>query len=214
MESRPTRRNTPAKPAPAPDRSVPARDNKPVPARDSKSVPARDNQSVPARDNKSVPDRGGAKAEPEAPRPREAAEDRHVEQAREDIRAAGFRATPARIATLIELRASDSPLTHADLAERLSASGVDKATAFRNLNDLAQRGLLRRTELGDHVWRFEAINLQDNHDRRHPHFVCVDCGHVTCLNDVQLKVDNRKRGGKAVGEVTEILLRGHCTDCQ
>lgn len=189
MESRPTRRNTPAKPAPAPDRSVPAPD-------------------------RSVPARGGAKAEPEAPRPREAAEDRHVEQAREDIRAAGFRATPARIATLLELRASDSPLTHADLAERLAGSGVDKATAFRNLNDLAQRGLLRRTELGDHVWRFEAINLQDNHDRRHPHFVCVDCGHVTCLNDVQLKVDNRKRGGKAVGEVTEILLRGHCTDCQ
>jgi len=109
MESRPTRRNTPAKPAPAPDRSVPARDIK----------------SVPDRDNKSVPDRGGAKAEPEAPRPREAAEDRHVEQAREDIRAAGFRATPARIATLIELRASDSPLTHADLAERLA--GIQRA---------------------------------------------------------------------------------------
>ena len=38
--------------------------------------------------------------------------------------------------------------------------GIDKATAFRNLNDMTDAGLLRRTELGDHVWRFE-LRRQD-----------------------------------------------------
>ncbi len=134
-------------------------------------------------------------------------------KAREDIRAAGFRATPARIATLLELRAASSPITHAELAERLSVLGFDKATAFRNLNDLTDVGLLRRTELGDHVWRFEPIDPTHAGEPRHPHFLCVDCGAVTCLGSVQLTADSR-RVSEAVGEVTEILLRGHCRGCR
>jgi len=136
-----------------------------------------------------------------------------MKQAREDIRAAGFRATPARIATLLELRASASPMTHAEVADRLSSQGFDKATAFRNLNDLAERGLLRRTELGDHVWRFESIKPGDEHQDGHPHFLCVDCGTVTCLEAVQLTSSSMRKSA-SVGEVTEILLRGHCNTCR
>ena len=136
-----------------------------------------------------------------------------LQRARQDIRAAGFRATPARIATLLELRASKSPMTHAELAEKLSLGGFDKATAFRNLNDLTNGGLLRRTELGDHVWRFEAIDLDHLHKQGHPHFLCIDCGSVTCLDEVQLTAGSRRQSD-TVGEVTEILLRGHCKGCQ
>lgn len=136
-----------------------------------------------------------------------------IESVQAVIRAAGLRATPARAATLLLLRRSDSPLTHADVAEALGASGIDKATVFRNLNDLAEAGLLRRAELGDHVWRFEAIQPDEASDRGHPHFVCVDCGTVTCLDDVQL-AEGSRRQSEDVGEVTEILLRGHCNDCK
>jgi Fur family ferric uptake transcriptional regulator len=136
-----------------------------------------------------------------------------MELARKDIRAAGFRATPARIATLLELRGSSSPMTHADLADRLAGGGFDKATAFRNLNDLAQGGLLRRTELGDHVWRFEAIGPNEHDKQAHPHFVCIDCGQVTCLADIDLQTD-RGLQSQSVGEITEILLRGHCVQCR
>ncbi len=69
------------------------------------------------------------------------------EKARNDIRAVGLRATPARVATLQLLRNATSPMSHADVAERLDEAGVDKATAFRNLNDMTDAGLLRRTEL-------------------------------------------------------------------
>ncbi len=136
-----------------------------------------------------------------------------LNQARKDIRTAGFRATPARIATLIELRNSKSPITHAVLAERLGVHGFDKTTAFRNLNDLAERGLLRRTELGDHVWRFEAVDTKVGHENSHPHFLCIDCGGVTCLNDLKL-TSNSKKQSDSIGEVTEILLRGHCNGCK
>ena len=131
---------------------------------------------------------------------------------KEPIRRAGLRATPARIATLQLLMESPSPLTHAEVAERLTESGTDKATVFRNLNDMTERGLLRRTEVGDRVWRFEPVREGEEQSSVHPHFLCVDCGSVSCMEDVQLTAASRKQS-KKVGEVTEILLRGRCNAC-
>ena len=128
------------------------------------------------------------------------------------IREVGLRATPARIATLSLLHEATSPLTHAEVAEELQGLGVDKATVFRNLNDMASAGLLRRTELGDRVWRFELVTGSDGHDSAHPHFVCVDCGVVSCMDEVKLTAGSL-RISRQFGEVTEILLRGHCNDC-
>jgi len=135
-----------------------------------------------------------------------------LESIREEIRSVGLRATPARLATLLLLQRKGAPLTHADVAAALATHGIDKATAFRNLNDLADAGLLRRTELGDHVWRFE-ITHGHSEDNAHPHFVCIDCGSVTCLSDLQLTAGSQQKSN-GVGEVTEILLRGHCTGCR
>lgn len=128
------------------------------------------------------------------------------------IRDAGLRATPARIATLKLLHEAASPLTHAEVAEELRSLGVDKATVFRNLNDMATAGLLRRTELGDRVWRFELVAEDKEHGSAHPHFVCVDCGTVSCMDEIKLTAGSM-RLSEEFGEVTEILLRGHCNDC-
>lgn len=130
-----------------------------------------------------------------------------------EIRSRGLRATPARVSTLILLRDSASPLTHAEVSEALGSLGFDKATLFRNLNDLSEVGLIRRTELGDHVWRFEATDPDSEGSGGHPHFVCVDCGTVTCLDRVQLTAGSRRQSD-GVGVITEILLRGHCHACR
>lgn len=129
------------------------------------------------------------------------------------IRGAGLRATPARIATLKLLHAATSPLTHAEVSNELRDLGVDKATVFRNLNDMASAGLLRRNELGDRVWRFELVTEDDGHSSTHPHFVCVDCGTVSCMNEIKLTAGSL-RLSQEFGEVTEILLRGHCNECE
>ena len=129
------------------------------------------------------------------------------------IRESGLRATPARIATLKILHGASSPLTHAEVAEELEDLGLDKATVFRNLNDMSTAGLLRRTELGDRVWRFELINEDEGHGAAHPHFVCVDCGAVSCMDEIKLTAGSL-RLSKEFGEVTEILLRGRCNNCE
>lgn len=135
-----------------------------------------------------------------------------AESIRTSIREAGLRATPARIATLKLLRKAKAPMTHAEVVAELEDLGTDKATVFRNLNDMVSVGLLRRAELGDHVWRFETLSGRDNHNSVHPHFICVDCGVVSCMDEVKLTAGS-VRLSKEFGEVTEILLRGHCNNC-
>lgn len=129
--------------------------------------------------------------------------------ARQTIQDADLRATASRIATLLVLRDTSVPLTHAEVVERLAEQEFDKATIFRNLTDMVAANLLRRTELGDHVWRFEIKSAE--HDS-HPHFVCVDCGTVSCMQDVEL-TRKSKTESERFGNVTEILFRGHCQDC-
>jgi len=134
------------------------------------------------------------------------------ESIKQAIREAGLRATPARIATLKLLHGASSPLTHAEVSEELHDLGVDKATVFRNLNDMATAGLLRKTELGDRAWRFELTSTRDDEHGAHPHFVCVDCGSVSCMDQIKLTAGSM-RLSQEFGDVTEILLRGHCKNC-
>lgn len=133
-------------------------------------------------------------------------------ETKEIIRKAGLRATPARLMTYEYLRKSGMPMTHLEVAMHLGSQGIDKATAFRNLNDLVEAGLLRKTELGDRVWRFEVADLHSADGGLHPHFLCVDCGTVACMSDVKLTASSQRESEK-FGDVTEILLRGHCREC-
>ena len=135
-----------------------------------------------------------------------------VAEIREIVRAAGLRCTSARLAVMQRLRRATSPMSHAEIADDLASLGLDKATVFRNLVDLSEAGLVHRAELGDHVWRFELRNQDDPEAGQHPHFVCVECGSVTCLSEVEFDSESQRRAAK-IGRVTEVLLKGHCRKC-
>jgi Fur family ferric uptake transcriptional regulator len=135
-----------------------------------------------------------------------------IEKVREILRSAGLSRTPARMSVLIALRRGSKPQTHAELSDKLVPIGFDKATVFRNLSDLTDAELVSRTELGDHVWRFE---IRDpSHDRSsHPHFVCVECGTVSCMDGIGLPDDSMKKSLN-IARISEILVKGHCLTCE
>jgi len=136
-----------------------------------------------------------------------------VQDARQAIRGVKLRSTTSRVAVLQHVSAAGKPVSHADVADVLVPQGFDKSTLYRCLVELADAGLLARLDAGDHAWRFE---LRDEEHARgdHPHFVCVDCGTVTCLPDVEVKISPAKGHKAAVGDVTEVFLKGHCKDCR
>jgi Fur family ferric uptake transcriptional regulator len=130
------------------------------------------------------------------------------------IRQAGLRSTAARIAVLRELVDARTPVSHAELATKLVPQGFDKATVYRNLMDLSEVGMVSRTELGDHVWRFELRREEGGHNNDHPHFLCTDCGMVTCLSDVSVNLAAMLASKQSTGmTVTEVLLKGRCGTC-
>ncbi|MCB9487928.1 MAG: transcriptional repressor [Deltaproteobacteria bacterium] len=137
-----------------------------------------------------------------------------VEKIREALHRGGLRATGSRIAVLSLLMRDGRPLSHAEVVEALGPSVADRATLYRNLVDLAEVGLLRRTELGDRTWRFEFIDAEHQGEVRHPHFICTECGSVECLPELAVAAGRAAHTPKALkaGDV-EIQIRGVCDEC-
>lgn len=134
------------------------------------------------------------------------------------LREKGLRATAARAAVYEVLLAAGGPVTHADVCEKLESAAFDRATIYRNLMDLAEAGLVRRSDLGDHLWRFElAERAHDEHaheDAVHPHFVCTDCGAVECLPEGAITIAAVKGAPRSLkGGHVEVQVRGQCNDC-
>lgn len=141
---------------------------------------------------------------------------KNLDELRAAVRARGLRATPSRLAVLDVVRGTEAPVSHGEVADRLASQAWDRATIYRNLTDLAEVGLLRRTDVGDHVWRFEAIEHEAS---AHPHFVCTECGVVECLPEIELTLrrpepSRRVRAPRAVKQrQVEVHVRGLCDAC-
>jgi len=111
------------------------------------------------------------------------------------------------------MAAASSPVSHGELVEALGEA-FDRVTVYRNLLDLVAAGLVSRTDLGDHVWRYELRRIAGAHASAHPHFLCVDCGTVACLQGVTVELaPSRKLPRAVVQRAVEVQIKGRCDDC-
>jgi Fur family ferric uptake transcriptional regulator len=130
------------------------------------------------------------------------------------LRAAGLRSTAPRIAALRYLYTSGAPTSHGELFDAVSNEGFDRATLYRNLIDLADAGILTRTDLGDHVWRFE-LRRDASHSEDHPHFICIDCGEISCLPGVAVTVTKPAVAPRSISKrQVEVQIKGRCDTCR
>ena len=132
------------------------------------------------------------------------------------LRSAGLRSTAPRIAVLEYFHVHAGPNSHAELFKALEDRGFDRATIYRILMDLAEVKILSRTDLGDHVWRFELKKGVGGveHTEEHPHFVCVDCGEVSCLPGLSFKLDGHGKAPRSVAKnKIAVQLKGRCDSC-
>lgn len=139
-----------------------------------------------------------------------------LEQLRARIRGAGLRSTGARMSVLRALDEARTPVTHAQLVNDLGPEGFDRATIYRNLIDLTDAGLVTRTDLGDHVWRFELRSPEgrSSKDGEHPHFMCTDCGTVACLPGVSVRIKSGPGSPRSLRRrAVDIQLKGQCDRC-
>ena len=140
--------------------------------------------------------------------------DPELEARKQAIRAQGLRATPSRLAVLELLDRAATPMSHGQVAQALRERTWDRATLYRNLLDLTHAGLLRRKDLGDHIWRYERVRNAE-HETKHPHFVCTICGEVSCMPGLGVALRQRTGIPMAVRErEVEVEIRGRCDRCR
>jgi Fur family ferric uptake transcriptional regulator len=128
---------------------------------------------------------------------------------RKKLHALNLRGTLSRVAVLQLLQTAAGPLTHAQIADQLTDRGFEHTTIYRNLNELAEAGLLTRLDIGDQAWRFEVTD-----GGGHLHFFCAACGNISCL--LGLSVDKALTAAvksSVKGVLTEVLLKGRCNAC-
>ena len=134
--------------------------------------------------------------------------------AKQILRDVPLRATAARVAVLKLLKAEKVPMSHSEVVESLSEFGFDQSTLFRCLNEIADAGLVTRLDLGDQTRRFELRRSSGEAEFTHPHFMCVDCGELKCMNDFSVQIlPSRGPRRNRLGTITEIMIRGHCGNC-
>ncbi len=133
---------------------------------------------------------------------------------RKTLHQANLRATGARLAVMDLLRTASKPLSHGEIAAYLHDRTWNRATLYRNLIDLEKAGLVRRTQLGGPVWRFEDAT-KEHGVRSHPHFLCTSCGKMVCLPGLALHPAGVTGCRKALTQGSfEIQLRGCCDACR
>ncbi len=128
----------------------------------------------------------------------------------ETLQSVGLRRTKPRLAVLRRLGELQLPVSHGELADGLGR--LARSTVYRTLTDFTEAGLVARSDLGDHVWRFALVRAgQVEHGQSHPHLVCTECNQVSCLPGVKVQL-TLPRAHKRLG-TAEVQLKGLCADC-
>ena len=103
-----------------------------------------------------------------------------TQECRALLRKVGLKSTMTRIAVLQQLWLEKRPVSHSELVQSLAGVG-DQATIYRNLVSFVDKGLARVASTASGTVRYEPIQEGEEEHEIHPHFVCQDCGVVTCL---------------------------------
>ena len=111
---------------------------------------------------------------------------------------------------LNEFEKEPKALSTVDLIKRLSQDH-NKTTIYRVLDRLEDDGVLHSFQGTDGVKFYAKCHgcSKSQHSDIHPHFQCVSCGKMDCL-DVRVSIP--KAPNRRVLS-SELLLQGHCEQC-
>jgi Fur family ferric uptake transcriptional regulator len=145
-----------------------------------------------------------------APSRRHSPEIDWLDRAESILRSTGSRVTRNRVIVLACLLEAQRALTHAEIEERLLAlQSIDRVTLYRVLDWLTHQHLAHRIAGDDRVWRF--TSEAPDHTGQHPHFRCLDCGDVICLEPGKPPSVPLPPGYSSQG--MELTVTGRCASC-
>ncbi len=135
--------------------------------------------------------------------------------ARAVLSQAGHHRGGARNAIIDLLAEQSCALSALEIEDHLRAGErqVARASVYRILELLQDRGLVARLELGDATARYELVDPGGSH---HHHLLCDSCGRLEPFDDGDLErsIDRLSRRLGFHARDHEVVLRGDCSACQ
>jgi Fur family transcriptional regulator, ferric uptake regulator len=132
-----------------------------------------------------------------------------------DLQMAGFSRGGARDAVIDLLGEQECALSATQIEGRLFSRGrpTARASIYRVLDLLVERGLVERVTVGQGEALFEAVEPSGEH---HHHLYCGQCGRLIAFDDPGLEkaIDRLEDRLGVTVDSHEILLRGACEDCR
>ncbi|MEI7886703.1 MAG: Fur family transcriptional regulator [Actinomycetes bacterium] len=142
------------------------------------------------------------------------AEELHITAAQR-LRSQNLRYTSSRRAVVQILASSDRPLTIPEILDQ--DSDLAQSSAYRNLTELIQAGIVHRLIAGDEYSHFELAEDLTSH---HHHLVCTQCGRVAdiTLSDKVEKsmtaaLENAAGSVGFTAEHHRLDVLGRCANC-
>jgi Fur family ferric uptake transcriptional regulator/Fur family zinc uptake transcriptional regulator len=131
---------------------------------------------------------------------------------REALETSGLRPTEIRKEVLTILYDKEEPLTHGEI-RHLARQELDRVTLYRTLDSMTEKGLVHRVQGVDGTWRYCAHPLRKpGCPGDHPHFLCLECGRMICLEDQALPFVKVPEGFQVDGK--QLVVYGLCPDCR
>ena len=134
-----------------------------------------------------------------------------VQECKALLRKVGLKCTVTRIAVLQQLWSQKRPMSHSDCVQALQQVG-DQATIYRTLISFVDKGLARVASTASGIVRYEPIMEGKEENPIHPHFVCQDCGIVTCL-PVSSVITTIDPSWKNRLQQAKLQFVGTCAEC-
>jgi Fur family transcriptional regulator, ferric uptake regulator len=131
-----------------------------------------------------------------------------------DLASAGFNRGGARDRIIEVLSEQECALTATEIENQLRGQGrpTARASIYRVLDLLVERGLAERVVVGQGEARFEPVEPSGEH---HHHLVCGQCGRLVAFDDPGLEraIDKLSDRLGVTIDSHDVLLRGACGSC-
>ena len=131
------------------------------------------------------------------------------------LRQKKIKVTPSRLLLLDVFAHAEKPLNAAQALAALGGRGADQSTVYRNLESLADLGLLTRLSLRSRQAYYELSDSLSEKNHHH-HLVCVRCSKVVEITDCHVRAPGPgavKRAGFFVINDHALEFFGLCKKC-
>lgn len=125
---------------------------------------------------------------------------------------AGLKKTSGRIAILNCLLKENKPLSQHEIAEKLKGFKINEASIYRSLEAFHRVGIVHKVEGVEKTRRFAISESPSEKSPCHPHFICIECGKVECLKELEIP-DLKPHNKSYVVKSREMILKGSCKHC-